>query len=302
MDSLPQRRRSKRLKGENPDGTPSNTAHFATQPKVIHPVDEPTRLATLQPSLAVGSSELQTGFTSPQANNRIVAQLLGAAKRPWPAPAVKRAEKRENVYAKLYISAFDVGRVAPSRIFCLLPHVEVPIVMVGDRDGHIGLWDVALAQDVVNPFQTEVFKRGIRKGKYADLSFSLFHPHRRPISGLCMPTQNPLSLFSTSYDGTFRRFDFRKEEFLLLLNNEEQLTSLTTLPGGDTCIVGDSIGNAVIVDTRVKHLPTKISNKNMFSLHDRKIYCLDTHPIDSNLLLSSSLDQSVKLWDLRSTT
>ena len=155
MDSLPQRRRSKRLKGENPDGTPSYTAHFATQPKVIHPVDEPTRLATLQPSLAVGSSELQTGFTSPQASNRIVAQLLGAAKRPWPAPAVKRAEKRENVYAKLYISAFDVGRVAPSRIFCLLPHVEVPIVMVGDRDGHIGLWDVALAQDVVNPFQTE---------------------------------------------------------------------------------------------------------------------------------------------------
>jgi hypothetical protein len=110
------------------------------------------------------------------------------------------------------------------------------------------------------------------------------------------------TLFSTSYDGTVRRFSLAKGEasfeMVYTLPNEfvEEdwwLQHTTLSPCGQMLYAGISSGHAMCVDLR--------SKKEIWRhvLHDKKVQTVDVNAKDPNYLCTSSLDRSVKIFDVR---
>jgi WD40 repeat protein len=110
------------------------------------------------------------------------------------------------------------------------------------------------------------------------------------------------SLFSTSYDGTVRRFSLAKGEasFELVftlpsdLHDDDIWLQHTTLsPCGNLLFACASDGHAMCVDLR--------SKKEVWRhiVHDKKVNTVDLNQRDTNYLCTSSLDRSVKIFDVR---
>lgn len=185
-------------------------------------------------------------------------------------------------------SGCSFARVAPrvkvvkERIFSMAfhPSPHVPLVIAGDKWGQVGFLD-------------------LRPGKgQDDRVFNLF-PHGRPVSALAHSGDGS-KLFSSSYDGTVRCFDYDKGVFEMLLKNEDEMYSHLALSCDmNTLYVAGNRGDLYVVDPRSVSSSGKPSRE--LDLHDRKIATVDGHPTDVNLFVTASNDQTVKVWDIRKT-
>ena len=171
-------------------------------------------------------------------------------------------------------------KVVKERIFSMAfhPSPQVPLVVAGDKWGQIGFLD-------------------LRPGKDDDRVFALL-PHGRPVSALAH-TGDGSKLFSSSYDGTVRCFDYEKGVFELLLQNEDEMYCHLALSCDvNKLYVAGNRGDLYVVDPRSNSLRRPPQE---LDLHDRKIATVDGHPSDPNVFVTASNDQTVKVWDVRKT-
>eukprot|EP00897_Mesotaenium_endlicherianum_P009721 jgi/Mesen1/8778/ME000524S08064 len=215
------------------------------------------------------------------------------------ATGLDHEEQRErptcglNYIPKLHLKESDYAKVVKGRIHTLafLPTRDKVLVAAGDKEGQVGLWDV----------DAESNGPGGGDGVFA------FQPHTRPVSGLAVPWQDCTKVYSASYDGTVRVLDVEAASFAEVLSDEARtFSALCVHPGSPwTLHLADDDGSMSTLDARAAP-PSSSSplrqQQQLHQLHARKVSTVQCHPQREWLVLTSSTDTAVSLWDVRRMT
>lgn len=183
----------------------------------------------------------------------------------------------------LEITEGHVAKLVPHRIFSMAFHPAKykTLVLAGDKWGNLGIWDVDSSK--------------------GDDGVYLFEPHSRPINCISFEPGNYGKLYSCSYDGTLRCGDFRAATFQEVYSFDDDDYSRFMYfafgsPSSSTILAATDSGYVMVVDTRTN---SKTIAEQSYGLHDKVIKCIDVHPLNRNLFLTSSTDGSVAFWDIR---
>lgn len=193
-----------------------------------------------------------------------------------------------------------VSKVVPDRIYSVAchPSPSTLVVCAGDKQGHVGLWNVDQIGEESNDTD------GVH----------LFKPHNRVVTHLEW-NRAGTSLISASYDGSVRLFDIQTQKFDEIFATYDddasfkgtlgfgldqgygywtQYACMDSRSADDRCLfLSTSKGTVMHVDLRSKG---KITFHQ--ELSEKKINSVSLHP-DGNILATAGLDCTVKLWDLR---
>merc|ERR1711892_66283 len=190
--------------------------------------------------------------------------------------------------SSLSLSEEQVAKVVPGRIFSLAlhPSSDPLIAAVGDKSGHVGLWDILATSSPNN---------GVH----------LYQPHTRPVNCLTWDTANTNNLISTSYDGTTRMLDTERQEHTILYGEKEFLeqggwTSWHSQVSADTFLISQGkAGTLALVDRRVGWESPATKYKVFDRLHAKTI---SVHPLQNNIFLTCNNKGGCYIFDTRKTT
>lgn len=173
-----------------------------------------------------------------------------------------------------------IARVTKERGYSLewYPSRTKKIICSGDKRGCIGIWDV-------------------ENSKEKD-SVLVFDVHSRPVTCLTFSPFDSSKLYSCSYDGTFTCGDFNQMKFSRLCTIEETYFNHFSIPyqQRNTVLLSSGNGELVTFDLSSKKIVQEfILNKDK----KRTAKCVDSHPLNENLIATSSGDGMLALWDLR---
>jgi len=187
----------------------------------------------------------------------------------------------------LSVSEEQVAKVVPGRIFSLALHPSSnPLVAaVGDKSGHVGLWDILATSSPNN---------GVH----------LYQPHTRPVNCLTWDMTNTNNLISTSYDGTTRMLDTERQEHTMVYGEKEFLeqggwTSWHSQVSADTFLISQGkAGTLALVDRRVGWESPATKYKVFDRLHAKTI---SVHPLQNNIFLTCNNKGGCYIFDTRKT-
>lgn len=215
----------------------------------------------------------------------VLANMLQKSKENADDDAVQDSNVRsyKRSMQSLKITEGHVAKLVPHRIFSMAFHPAryKTLVLAGDKWGNIGIWDVNSSK--------------------GDDGVYLFQPHSRPINCISFEPGNCGKLYSCSYDGTLRCGDFSAATFQEVYSFDDDDYSRFMYfafgsPSSSTILAATDSGYVMVVDTRTKR---KTIAEQSYGLHDKVIKCIDVHPLNRNLFLTSSTDGSVAFWDIR---
>jgi len=190
--------------------------------------------------------------------------------------------------SSLSLSEEQVAKVVPGRIFSLALHPSSNplIAAVGDKSGHVGLWDILATSSPNN---------GVH----------LYQPHTRPVNCLTWDMANTNNLISTSYDGTTRMLDTERQEHTILYGEKEFIeqggwTSWHSQVSADTFLISQGkTGTLALVDRRVGWESPATKYKVFDRLHAKTI---SVHPLQNNIFLTCNNKGGCYIFDTRKTT
>jgi WD repeat-containing protein 76 len=166
-------------------------------------------------------------------------------------------------------------KVVKERIFSMAFHPFAPLVVAGDKWGQVGFLDLGQEKEAARIFS--------------------FAPHARPVAAL-QHAADGQRLFSGSYDGTVRRFDYTSGTFELIFQDKEDMLCHLCLSCDQTrVLVAGNGGDVYVLDPRINSARAS----QVLDVHDRKVASVDGHPRDCNVFATASNDQTVKIWDAR---
>ncbi|KAI9282327.1 WD40-repeat-containing domain protein [Sporodiniella umbellata] len=191
-----------------------------------------------------------------------------------PAPSQK-TPAWETVLEDLEIRhRWSTVKVTPSRIYSALFHPS-STKLIGcavDVEGYLGFWDIHDSGEQPRVYQ--------------------YRPHTRTITDFKMDPNNDQKLWTASYDGHIRQFDCQSATFTTLkLQGDYSLTSLGL--DGSTVWFSTSDGELGQVDPRTGQAPTVVS------IRDKKVGCIDVHPVRGELIAAGCNDRTASVWDVR---
>lgn len=174
-------------------------------------------------------------------------------------------------------------------LMCFHPAVDDRMVIAGDTTGCMGIWavDSGLEEPAV----------------------SILKPHGKLVLRiLCLPKE-PLLLLTASYDGLVRRFDLNKQTSLEVAYVSDPWDDLgeplgvsdINFCGSDPKVVFLTTleGNFYRFDPRE---PFKLKKSQLLRCHDKKIGSFAVNPNGDYQIATASLDRSLRVWDLRTTS
>lgn len=233
--------------------------------------------------------------------SEVTVKRSPTAKSPTSIASVSMASLSEQVGSLSVEDENCVSKVVPDRIYSIACHPSSSslIVCAGDKQGHVGLWNVD--------------SRGEDEHNDTD-GVHLFKPHSRVVTHLEW-NRCGNSLISASYDGSVRLFDLESQKFQEIFATYDDSSEFKTKLGygvdngyrywtqyfcldhrsadGKCLFLSTSEGTAMHVDLRSKGQLTFHQK-----LSEKKINSLSLHS-DGNILASAGLDGAVKLWDIR---
>ncbi|CAG8562428.1 6918_t:CDS:2 [Dentiscutata erythropus] len=181
-------------------------------------------------------------------------------------------------------------KVTPERIYSIAVHPakEKVLAAAGDRDGWLGFWDV-----------NETVKS--EDDDYEDQPRTyMFQAHSAPISSTMYSPTDSNHLYTCSYDGSIRFFDFNQAKFMEAFiysgtkEPECQLSSMDMDPNGQIIYFSTNGGKFGIKDIR-----EPVEKFTEYELHEHKIGCISINKVLPHYLITASLDRSMRLWDIR---
>ncbi|CAG8436608.1 9380_t:CDS:2 [Diversispora eburnea] len=175
-------------------------------------------------------------------------------------------------------------KVSSERIYSLAVHPSKDKILVaaGDKVGSLCFWDVKENVELEN-------------GDIEPRTY-MFKPHSKSVLVTKYSPIDSNQLFTCSYDGSIRYFDLNSAKFMeaFVSTDEDMLTSMDFNPNGNVIYFSTIDGKFGIKDLRE---PVKTFEEHF--LHDQKIGNISINPIHPNFLVTSSLDRSMRLWDIR---
>ncbi|KAH9296959.1 hypothetical protein KI387_028641, partial [Taxus chinensis] len=176
----------------------------------------------------------------------------------------------------LNLESKNIVRVCPSRIFCVefLPCRERVILVSGDKEGHLSLWDADCGEEEGD-------------------GLHIYRPHSSPISGIAVEPYSLTKVLSCSYDGFIRCMDIEKEAFDLVYNTDYHLSAICSSSSYQSVYFSEGQGEMKVLDCRVGGV------SNSYCLHEKRINSIDFHPQKPHVVSTSSTDGKASIWDLR---
>ncbi|KAI1385154.1 WD repeat-containing protein [Hypoxylon trugodes] len=184
-------------------------------------------------------------------------------------------------------------KITPERVYALTFHPiqDKPIILAGDKKGTLGFFDASQE----TPSQSE-------DDEDADIPLpqvGAFEVHSRTISSIKIPTFDPNSVITSSYDSSIRCLDLQSQVSSQLWQPEDDdvdvgISCLDVSPEAkDTIFFSTLEGNLGRFDRRSK------GKADIWSLSENKIGGFSLNPLLPHLVATASLDRTVKIWDLR---
>ncbi len=177
---------------------------------------------------------------------------------------------------------FGVAKVVRERIYsmALHPTLEKVLVTVGSKDGSLGVWDATEAAG----------------GCARDRHTFHFRPHSEAISNQRYSPASDAELLTASYDGMVRVMEMVRGSFAQIYapppRTEQYISALDVTHDGNVVLFTDTEGALTMLDRRE-------GSTQAFQLHAKKAGGMSLSPVDQNYLATSSLDNSICLWDRR---
>lgn len=187
---------------------------------------------------------------------------------------LKYAEK----LSEIDVNEDRILKVTPGRSYSLdvSPETSSIITASGDKEGIIGIWRYDETSTEANLFQHRV--------------------HSDSVSSVYFDRKDWTKMYTTSYDGRATIFDAQNMSF------NEYYKSDTLL--FDVCLPPESsFANSLFLAKRdgcLTQVDVRTSKAiKSHKLHQNKINSVESNPVDSNYLVTASLDRTVGVWDIR---
>ncbi|KAG0086997.1 hypothetical protein BGZ93_000851 [Podila epicladia] len=181
-------------------------------------------------------------------------------------------------------------KVCQGRVYCMAihPNPEKILVCGGDIDGNLGFWD--LDESHADDYEPELEE---------EPNVYSYKAHSRSLSSMQYSPTDPTKLFSTSYDGSVRYLDLVKQQFLeayvVPRDVNEHLGSISIDSTGNHLWFADSDGGVSLKDVRTPK--DQLVYRKL--LHEKKVGCVNVNPKHGHLIATSSLDRTMRIWDIR---
>ncbi|KAF9336013.1 hypothetical protein BG006_009988 [Podila minutissima] len=181
-------------------------------------------------------------------------------------------------------------KVCQGRVYCMAIHQNRDKILVcgGDIDGNLGFWD--LDESHADDYEPELEE---------EPNVYSYKAHSRSLSSMQYSPTDPTKLFSTSYDGSVRYLDLVKQQFLeayvVPRDVNEHLGSISIDSTGNHLWFADSDGGVSLKDVRTPK--DQLVYRKM--LHEKKVGCVNVNPKHTHLIATSSLDRTMRIWDVR---
>lgn len=209
---------------------------------------------------------------------------------PSSSSSSKGPSLRRQVRALKIRGPWPTVKVCQGRIYCMAIHENRDKILVcgGDVDGNLGFWDLDESQaDDYEPEPEE------------EPNIYNYQAHSRTLSSMQYSPTEPNKLFSTSYDGSVRYLDLVQQKFLesyvVAPDASDHLGSISITSSGQQLWFADVDGGVTLKDIRTP----KDEMVYRKILHEKKVGCVNVNPKYDNLIVTSSLDRTMKIWDIR---
>ncbi|KAI3763430.1 hypothetical protein L1987_53890 [Smallanthus sonchifolius] len=173
----------------------------------------------------------------------------------------------------------NIARVLPGRIteVKFFPAGDTRMLAVGNNCGNVGFWNNIDSDE--------------------DNGIYVYHPHSGLISGISIHPYSLSKVISSCYDGYIRLLDVEKESFGLAYSSEYPIFSICRANDNmNSLFIGEGYGSVGSLDIR----SSSVNNSSMsWSLHQEQIYTIDFNSQNTNLMATSSKDDTACIWDLR---
>ena len=279
-ESLPPRR-SSRLKGEQADG---NQIVYEKAGQIVVGVHGgPTSL--LSQRHEQGETEAQpqerheksdVPFTSQNASPEEDAKMLKCMLKNSQQGPLARVQGKKGV-KECVLEEKDVAKVTKSSTthLAFMPRGDELILAAADKRGSVGVWRVDEHDEEYD---------GV-------LSFT---PHSQYVSGLAWDSH--ASLITSSYDGSVRKLDVEKGCFSYAWGDEEmEYSAMSVSNTGDIVYLGNNHGEFDRIDMRDSS--SRIGKVR--EIHARKVNTVHVDPCADHLVVTSSTDSTIAIWDMR---
>lgn len=181
-------------------------------------------------------------------------------------------------------------KVCQGRVYCMAIHQNRDKILVcgGDIDGNLGFWD--LDESHADDYEPELEE---------EPNVYSYKAHSRSLSSMQYSPTDTTKLFTTSYDGSVRYLDLVKQQFLeayvVPRDVNEHLGSVSIDSTGNHLWFADSDGGVSLKDVRTPK--DQLVYRKL--LHEKKVGCVNVNPKHSHLIATSSLDRTMRIWDIR---
>ncbi|KAF9291275.1 hypothetical protein BGZ68_004591 [Mortierella alpina] len=206
------------------------------------------------------------------------------------AKSSKDPSLRKKVQALQIKGPWPTVKVCQGRIYCMAIHENKNKVLIcgGDIDGNLGFWDLDESLDENHePDYDE------------EPNIYSYKAHTRTLSSMQYSPTDPAKLFTSSYDGSIRYLDLGKQQFIesyvVSSDASDHLGSVSLTSSGQQLWFADDEGGVTLKDVRTP------KDEMVFRklLHEKKVGCVNVNPKYDNLIVTSSLDRTMKIWDIR---
>ncbi|MCO5607672.1 hypothetical protein L7F22_061870 [Adiantum nelumboides] len=178
-----------------------------------------------------------------------------------------------------FLQKSDTARVVPERITSasFLPLSEHLFLVAGDKLGNLGFWNVESSDPEGN-------------------GLHVYRPHMRPVSGIAFPSFHATKVLTCSYDQTVKLLDVQTATFNLMYcsDKDEIVSAICSVPGSPFCVyIAEGPGYLKMLDMREKCHSLSVD------AHGMTINTIDLNLHDPWLMVTSSTDTKVRVWDVR---
>ncbi|KAJ3349748.1 hypothetical protein GGF32_005299 [Allomyces javanicus] len=229
------------------------------------------------------------------------------------------------VFGRLEVQHEAPVKVVPSRIYTteFAPIESKVLACVGDKMGTLALWD--LTDHVQDPRGRGVQANNAEDDDDEDTkpiedpmlrNLFTFQPHSGTISTIHFPPGLPADrLYTSSYDGTVRALDLAAQQFATVASGADEITSMASSAALPNLLwLSTASGSAAAIDVRAGPIPvmgasvdvssrvdlgSPFATKSLHGVFDKKCGCVSVHPTKPQLILLSSNDTSMRLFDVR---
>ncbi|VTJ77588.1 Hypothetical predicted protein [Marmota monax] len=260
--------------------TPNVAARLRSKrsPRELEPEAKKLRVKGSGSSRRYDSGCLWAGLASlqvPPPSSSIVRALhqYKLGKAAW--PSLQQGLQQSFLHSLASYRIFQKAAPFDRRATSLAWHPTHPSTLaVGSKGGDIMLWNFGIKEK-------PTFIKGIGAGgSITALKFNLLNTNQ---------------FFASSMEGTTRLQDFKGNTLRVFTSSDTcnvWFCSLDVSANSRMVVTGDNVGHVILLNTDGKELWN-------LRMHKKKVTHLALNPCCDWLLATASVDQTVKLWDLR---